>query len=48
MPRSKSLTRNKNEGTNEGTIRKPHLYLADSKEWLGIIYAVLVFLESVI
>ncbi len=37
-----------NEGTNRGTLRKTRLYLADSKERLGIIYAALVLLESVI
>jgi hypothetical protein len=37
-----------NEGTNRGTLKRPCLYPADSKEALGIIYAAVVLLESVI
>ncbi len=42
------LEEGKNGGTNRGTPRKADLYVADSKEWLGIIYAAIVLLESVI
>jgi hypothetical protein len=35
-------------GNKPGNTKKTHLYLTDSKEWLGVIYAAIVLLESVI
>jgi hypothetical protein len=44
--RAWSLVKTKNGGTKRGTLRRVRPYLADSKEWLGIIYTAIVLLES--
>jgi hypothetical protein len=47
-PKAHRRLRTPKRGTNRGTLRKADLYLADSKEWLKVIYAAIVLLESVI